>query len=154
MTDRSDNSSVPAAPGPDPTNPYAVEVLEPASCWSMLRSSRVGRIAACVDGHPHIFPVTFVVDGESIVFRTARGTKLAATSDAEVAFEVDSYDETTGTAASVIVAGRAKEIVDADEWEDALVLPLFPWLVAPMGHFVRITAAEVSGRRFRAPYGR
>ena len=74
----------------------------------MLRANRVGRIAACMDGHPEIFPVTYVVDDESIVFRTAAGTKLAATRDAEVAFEVDSYDAAEGSAASVIVAGSVE----------------------------------------------
>ena len=133
-------------------DPFAVEVLDPASCWAMLRANRVGRIAACMDGHPEIFPVTYVVDDESIVFRTAAGTKLAATRDAEVAFEVDSYDAAEGSAASVIVAGTSREIVDGDEWDHAVELPLFPWLVAPMAHFVRITPGSVSGRRFRAPY--
>jgi hypothetical protein len=133
-------------------DPYAPEVLDPTSCWAMLRANSVGRIAACLDGHPQIFPVTYAVDGESIVFRTASGTKLSATRDAEVAFEVDSYESSHGVAASVIVAGRAREIVDDEGWDHALSLPLFPWLAVPMGHFVRITPASVSGRRFRAPY--
>jgi len=133
-------------------DPFALEVLDPTSCWAMLRANSVGRIAACLDGHPQIFPVTYVVDDESIVFRTAPGTKLSATRDAEVAFEVDGYDSSHGVASSVIIAGRAREIVDADGWDHAASLPLFPWLAAPMGHFVRITPASVSGRQFRAPY--
>ena len=77
MSDHSD-----AAPNSRPEtaradkDPFAIEVLDPTSCWAMLRANSVGRIAACLDGHPQIFPVTYVVDGESIVFRTASGTKL------------------------------------------------------------------------------
>ena len=107
-------------------DPFAIEVLDPESCWAMLRANSVGRIAACMDGHPQIFPVTYVVDGESIVFRTASGTKLSATRDAEVAFEVDSYDSPHGVASSVIIAGRAGEIVDADEWDHAALTAAVP----------------------------
>jgi nucleotide-binding universal stress UspA family protein len=133
-------------------DPFAVEELTPAACWELLGSIRVGRIAVCMDGSPRIFPINFVVDRETVVFRTAPGTKLSAARNAEVAFEVDDYDATSGHASSVIITGRATEVTDADDWDYTLGLPLFPWHLGPKAHFVRITPDEITGRRFRAPY--
>jgi uncharacterized protein len=128
------------------------EQLAPAACWDVLRSLRVGRLAVCADGRPLILPVNYVVDGSSIVFRTAAGTKLTASRDRNVAFEVDDYDDRSQLASSVVIAGRAVEITDIDEWDQALSLPLFPWDVAPKSRFVRIIPDSVTGRRFRAVY--
>jgi nitroimidazol reductase NimA-like FMN-containing flavoprotein (pyridoxamine 5'-phosphate oxidase superfamily) len=51
-----------------------------------------------------IFPVNYTVDGESIVFRTAEGSKLTeVTINDEVLFEVDEYTATD--AWSVVVRG-------------------------------------------------
>jgi nucleotide-binding universal stress UspA family protein/nitroimidazol reductase NimA-like FMN-containing flavoprotein (pyridoxamine 5'-phosphate oxidase superfamily) len=144
----------PSAPNsPAPQMPLdAVEELTAATCWEVLSSSRVGRLAVCIGGSARIFPINFVVDEHTIVFRTAPGTKLAGINTPGVAFEVDDYDDATGQAMSVIIEGRASDITGADEWDRALGLPLFPWHVAPKGHFVRITPDTVSGRRFRAVY--
>ena len=65
-----------------------------------------------------------------------------------VAFEVDGYDPVVGEAWSVVVKGEAREIERMDELFDALDLPLFPWQASPKHRFVRITAAEITGRRF------
>jgi nitroimidazol reductase NimA-like FMN-containing flavoprotein (pyridoxamine 5'-phosphate oxidase superfamily)/nucleotide-binding universal stress UspA family protein len=130
----------------------AVEELTTAACWSVLGAARVGRLAVCMDGSPRIFPINYVVDEQTIVFRTAPGSKLDASRNATVAFEVDDYDVDSGQASSVIIEGRASEINEAAEWDRALGLPLFPWHVAPKGHFVRITPETMSGRRFRAAY--
>ena len=99
--------------------------------------------------HPSIFPINFVVDRESIVFRTAAGTKLSeAVTGQTVAFEADGYDADAGEAWSVIIQGRAFEIERMHDYFDALALPLFPWHAAPKHHFVRIEPDEMSGRRF------
>lgn len=131
---------------------FATEVLTEAQCWDLLSQTVVGRLAVCVDGRAHIFPINFVIDSNAIVFRTASGTKLAAARDHYVAFEIDGFDAERGEAWSVIVAGPATEISSGLEWSNVIDLPLFPWHVAPKGHFVRIAADEISGRRFRAPY--
>ena len=95
-----------------------------------------------MDGHPQIFPVTYVVDGESIVFRTAAGTKLAATRDAEVAFEVDSYDASHGVG---VQRHRRREVEGDRRRRRVGSRPLScrcsRGSSLPMGHFVRITPA-------------
>ncbi|MBA3288174.1 MAG: pyridoxamine 5'-phosphate oxidase family protein, partial [Acidimicrobiia bacterium] len=64
--------------GSDPGDRFAVEDVTPESCWELLRSMSVGRLATYASGRPHIVPVNFVVDGRTIVFRTAEGAKLSA----------------------------------------------------------------------------
>ena len=80
-------------------------------CWVLLDSEVVGRIALIVDGHPEVFPVNFVLQRRSIVFRTAGGTKLwGAITAKPVAFEIDGYDSHEQTAWSVVARGEAELI--------------------------------------------
>jgi uncharacterized protein len=125
------------------------EVLETNECWERLRSTEVGRLAVSITDHPDIFPVNYVVDRGTIVFRTAEGTKLAASVlGRAVAFEIDGYDPERGVAWSVVIKGRASEIERMQDVFDALDLPLFPWHAAPKHRFVRVEPFDISGRRF------
>jgi nitroimidazol reductase NimA-like FMN-containing flavoprotein (pyridoxamine 5'-phosphate oxidase superfamily) len=66
------------------TSPTPAEVgdaaahLDARECWTLLRTADVGRLALVVDDCPEIFPVNFVVDHGTLLFRTAAGSKLAA----------------------------------------------------------------------------
>jgi len=113
-----------------------------------LRDAPVGRLAVLVDGRPDIFPVNAVVDHGTVVFRTAPGTKLAAASRADVAYEVDGYDVQDGAAWSVVVKGRGHVVREANEWLNAAALPIFPWQEGRKSWFVRIEPLSVTGRRF------
>lgn len=128
----------------------AIVKLSVSESWGLLREQVVGRLAVITNGDPHpdIFPVNYIVDHGTIVFRTAEGTKLAAAIDHPVAFEVDGYDPATGEAWSVVVKGTAREVKNLYEVLDALNLPLFPWHAAPKPRIVRIEADQVTGRRF------
>jgi uncharacterized protein len=130
-------------PGPGVTH-LAVNV-----CWALLRSHEVGRLAVSIADRPEIFPINYVVDHGTVVFRTAEGTKLAGAVQRDVAFEADGFEPDTGEAWSVVVKGRAEEVARAHELLDTADLPLFPWHAAPKQRFVRIVPDEVSGRRFR-----
>lgn len=124
-------------------------VLDEADCWDRLAGASVGRLAVSIANQPDLFPVNHVVDGRTIVFRTAEGTKLAAAVlGTAVAFEVDGYDPEGGQAWSVVVHGSAHEIEELEDLLRAEDLPLFPWHAAPKHRWVRITPTEVSGRRF------
>ena len=126
-----------------------MEILEPPACWALLREAQVGRLAVAIANHPDIFPINFVVDHASVVFRTAEGTKLAAAVLGQaVAFEVDGYDAESGEAWSVVVKGQATELELLQDLFEALDLPLFPWHASPKHRFVRIVPQEVTGRRF------
>jgi uncharacterized protein len=118
-------------------------------CWSLLRSTDIGRLALVASGRPEIFPVNFVVDHGTVVFRTAEGTKLAAvTINHEVAFEVDGVDREAGEAWSVVVKGRATELNRFDDLLAADDLPIRPLHASPKNRYVRIVPDEISGRRF------
>lgn len=137
-------------PDDGPEAAGAVEKLSVEQCRRLLESAEVGRLAMAVAGDVDVFPVNFVVDGDSVVFRTAEGTKLLEVVMAgRVAFEADGYDPEGGLAWSVVLKGRAEEIERFEEIYRAQGLPLFPWNAAPKERFVRVRAESVSGRRFR-----
>ncbi|MCB1000098.1 MAG: pyridoxamine 5'-phosphate oxidase family protein [Acidimicrobiales bacterium] len=131
-------------------DPYSgMLVLGTDECWQLFRSAEVGRLAVSISNHPDIFPLNYVVDGESIVFRTAPGTKLAAAVlGTAVAFETDGYDPEAGDAWSVVLKGHAEQIEGWLDKDRAERLPLFPWNAAPKFEFVRIVPDELTGRRF------
>ncbi|EMY34745.1 pyridoxamine 5'-phosphate oxidase-like FMN-binding protein [Arthrobacter crystallopoietes BAB-32] len=134
--------------------PEGIENLSSSECWELFRSTDVGRLAVVVDGHPDLFPINYVVDHGSIVFRTARGTKLdAALSDAKVAFETDGYRPASNIAWSVVVKGPAERLSSIEDVLGSTLLPLFPWQAGEKNNFVRIVPDEVTGRRFRVQTG-
>ena len=55
----------------------AVTVLSEDECWSLLSSMTLGRFVTCLGGQPEIFPVNFVTERPTVLFRTAEGTKLS-----------------------------------------------------------------------------
>ena len=129
--------------------PAPMQQLDESTCWELLRGEEVGRIAVAIANHPDIFPINYIVDHGTLVFRTNEGTKLAAAVlGVGVAFEVDGYDRDAGEAWSVVVKGRAKEISQLLGRFEAADLPLFPWHAGEKHCFVRIEPEEITGRRF------
>jgi uncharacterized protein len=119
-------------------------------CWELLASSVVGRLALIVDGHPEIFPVNFVLERRSIVFRTAGGTKLWESRKEEpAAFEIDGYEPATEEAWSVVARGATALIENPDEQAAADALGLEPWQPGTKSHYVRLTPEALTGRRFK-----
>lgn len=119
-------------------------------CWVMLDTETVGRIALIVDGHPEIFPVNFVLQRRSIVFRTAGGTKLWAAMTAKpVAFEIDGYDAHEEKAWSVVARGEAELIETQDEKDEVDALFLEPWQPGDKDYYVRVAPKALTGRRFK-----
>ena len=136
-----------------PTATNSMQELDQDECWRLLRAGSddngVGRLAISISQHPDIFPINYVVDGETIVFRTGAGTKLAAAVLGRgVAFEIDGYDEACGEAWSVVLKGQAREIEHMIEYFQAENLPLFPWHASHKPDLVRIEPETITGRRF------
>lgn len=127
-----------------------VEQLSEDTCWALLRTTSVGRLAVWVDDHPDIFPLNYAVDHGTVVFRSGPGTKAtAALSDSPVALEADGYDPETSKAWSVVIRGNAERISGNQELIETIGLPLFPWQAGDKGQFIRIVPTATSGRRFR-----
>ena len=66
-----------------------VIALSDEQCWERLRTQELGRLVTRVGDVLDIFPVNYVVDDGSVLFRTAQGSKLfELTVNDEVLFEV------------------------------------------------------------------
>lgn len=125
-----------------------IEELTEEQCWNCLEGAVVGRLAVCVAGKPDVFPVNFLLDGRSIVLRTAPGFKLAAASlSPTVAFEVDDLNQAEQSGWSVVIRGTATEVEGLEEVMEAADLGVSPWAEGPKNRYVRIEAESISGRR-------
>ena len=124
-------------------------ILDEATCWDLLSTAAVSRLAVVVGDDLEIFPINTVVDDRTIVFSTGEGTKLAAMTIARnVVVEADGYDDATGQAWSVVVKGEADRLDRFDDIDQAEKLPLHPWSGHPKQWFVRVRPRSVTGRRF------
>ncbi len=124
-----------------------VSILSESECWNLMTSGALGRLVTSVDGQPEIFPVNFVVQNRTILFRTAEGTKLVSTAiNNNVLFEVD--DHTVAEGWSVIVKGMARSLRTDEDIAEAEQAHLLPWTATVKPHFVRIRPLSVTGRRF------
>ena len=101
-----------------------------------------------VGGGPDIFPVNFIVENGTVVFRTAEGTKMTAATHGAVAFEVDGVDAELGEAWSVVLKGEAHEVRELEDLAGLARLPLSPLTGTPKRRFVRIDVQEITGRQF------
>jgi hypothetical protein len=101
-----------------------------------------------VAGRPEIFPVNFVVDHGTVVFRSAAGTKLSGLhGDTFAAFEVDGHGANDLTAWSVVIRGHLEPLVSFDPITTD-VLPLFPLQGGRKPQFIRVVPDAITGRRF------
>ena len=126
-----------------------IEDLAESACLELLKKHHFGRVAftAQSDGPPMITPVNYLVHGETVVFRTDPNSKLGrAIRSATAAFEIDGIDEGERTGWSVVVAGRADEVVDPAELDELRQTPLLPWAPGDRSQYVRITPEVVTGR--------
>lgn len=132
-----------------PTDHSGLEVLPFEVCLQRLASVPVGRIGFFADGELVVLPVNHAVDGQDLVFRTARGSKLsAAREQGLVAFEADEYDSETLSGWSVLVTGRAEEVSEEVEFQRLNRLGLHSW-VRSVAHpfWIRIRSTSVTGRQ-------
>lgn len=125
-----------------------VTILAESECWQLLSNAPLGRLVTVADGIPEIFPVNFAVQGRTVLFRTAEGTKLVSTAiNKQVLFEADDYGAAEGW--SVIIKGVSRSLRTDEEIEEAEQAQLLPWTATVKEHYVRILPTRVTGRRFR-----
>lgn len=122
--------------------------LDHDECLRLLAGAVIGRVIFTEAALPAAQPVTFLLDGEEVLFRTAGGDKLAAaTLHTVVAFQADDLDLVTRTGWSVLGIGEAYEVVVprrlaalADRLPD-------PWVPARTAHTIAIPLQRLTGRR-------
>jgi nitroimidazol reductase NimA-like FMN-containing flavoprotein (pyridoxamine 5'-phosphate oxidase superfamily) len=125
---------------------HGTERLAPGTCLDLLRTQRIGRLGLSMGALPVVHPVNFAVDGDRIVVRTGIGSKLsAALRGAVVCFEADQIDESGTSGWSVLVTGRAEELLGAEAERAAAVLGNGSSWAGD--HYVAVHLELVSGRR-------
>jgi uncharacterized protein len=125
-----------------------VTVLSEDESWGLLSSVSLGRLVTILGGQPEVFPVNFVTQRRTVLFRTAQGTKLySAVMGGQVVFEADDHTAVEGW--SVIVKGRARLLSANADILDAEEAPLLSWIATVKPHYVRLIATEITGRRFK-----
>lgn len=131
----------------DATQADGVRVLEDDAMWRLLGTQEVGRLVTRIGERMDVFPVGYALDGRSILFRTAPGTKLLElTAHDEVLFEVDHH---SGSEAwSVVVRGSAAAVDHSDEVAALEALASAPWAPTVKDVLVRITPSHTTGRAF------
>ncbi len=124
-----------------------VTELTEEESWKLLSGVSLGRLVTTVDGWTEIFPVNFVVQSRTLLFRTAEGTKLlTSVLNENVVFEADDHNVAEGW--SVVVRGTARALSTSADMDEAQSAGLYPWVATRKLRFVRITPDTLSGRRF------
>jgi PPOX class probable F420-dependent enzyme len=109
----------------------------------LLEGTRTGKLATVrKDGRPHVVPVWFVLDGDTLVFTTGEASVKAANMrrDPRVAFCVD--DETPPYA-YIMIEGTASFSTDSDA--------LLYWATRIAGRYMGEDLAEAYGKRNGVP---
>ena len=128
--------------------------LTQRECIQLFAANHFGRVAVNDRQGPIVLPVNYILDGDSVLFRSDRGTKVeAGERGSPASFEVDAIDERTRTGWSVVARGTLTDVYDPGEIERAAKLPLEPFAGGERPYFLRLLIDEVTGRRIELPEG-
>ena len=119
------------------------EVLELRECLRLLGGDEVGRLAFVEAGHPMIVPVNYVLEGETILIRSGKGSKLRSAHGGPACFEIDDIDREHRTGWSVVVSGRLRQVGP----HDPPTGPLPDSWIPDRDHLLRLRGEIISGRR-------
>jgi hypothetical protein len=121
-----------------------IRTMPRKECLELLSHGHLGRIAASYRALPAIWPVTYLVDGDTVLFGVSRNSTLGrATNDAIVAFQADLFDLADGSGWSVTGVGRSSFAVASD----CLLTDIpVPWVMgAAAEQLVQVELTELSG---------
>jgi nitroimidazol reductase NimA-like FMN-containing flavoprotein (pyridoxamine 5'-phosphate oxidase superfamily) len=115
-----------------------MEPITEAEALEFLKGAMVAHLGVVHDSEPYVTPMSFVIDGRRLLFRTKPGKRFEAIeSNPTVCIEVSHYDETSGDWTSVVIKGRAAERTDDPTTSRAVELLLEKYaavLGSPLGH--------------------
>ena len=125
--------------------------MDAAECQRLLEIESFGRLAITQGTTPAIFPINYAMDGMSIVFRTAPGTKLWHGQGHPAAFEIDYVSPDAQTGWSVVATGRLEEITASDPARLRRLhqVGLRSWIAGRRNHWMCLEPGIVTGRRFQ-----
>jgi len=132
------------------SQPPVVQTLDREACLALLANEAIGRVAVARAGvAPHIVPVNYALLRESIVFRTAPGTKLEWLVTEPLSFEGHAFDFEHRTGWSVVVQGLAYEASDREmEHED---IELDSFVDRQNSRWAILQPTWITGRRIVRP---
>jgi uncharacterized protein len=121
--------------------------VERGACLRLLDQGVIGWVVYTEAAWPAVQPVSYLLDGQEVIFRAGGGSKLAAaTRCAVVAFQVDQIDSRTDTGWSVLgVVWLMKSPTRVDWPEFADRLPIL-WASDRTAHIMAIPLQQLTGR--------
>ena len=127
--------------------PGRLTEMSAGECRQLLLGTSVGRVVFLDDDGPVALPVNYAMDGAAVLFRTSPHNSLGRHLEgANVAFEVDDFDDYTQSGWSILVRGVASYVPPGDLPDDEEARP-YPWAEGVRTLVVRITPDQVTGRR-------
>jgi nitroimidazol reductase NimA-like FMN-containing flavoprotein (pyridoxamine 5'-phosphate oxidase superfamily) len=132
-----------------------MDLLAPEEALELLAQAPVAHLGVIDDGRPYVTPMSFVLVGNSVAFRTVPGRKLdAIRENPEVCVEAAKFDPESGEWASVIITGTARETDDPetrtavvaglfDKYKDALGSPLSRGGLRPLTGLPFVVLVEI-----------
>jgi nitroimidazol reductase NimA-like FMN-containing flavoprotein (pyridoxamine 5'-phosphate oxidase superfamily) len=137
-----------------------METLGRDEALAILETASVAHLGMIDEGEPYVTPMSFVVSGNRVLFRTMAGRKLdALRENPAVCVEASQFDEETGDWKSVIVRGRAREVEEdalkqatvsmlLHKYQKVMGSPLGSGGVRPLAdspHFIEVEIEDVTG---------
>lgn len=123
-----------------------LQQLSRDECLELLGSKNVGRVAYCSPDGPEVLPLNYVLEGDSLMFRTSPHTALGQRLRLDVAaFQVDEIDDYTESGWSVLVRGMVTA-VEYDDLPPAEQRPE-PWVEGSRNLHLRLSPRTITGRR-------
>ncbi len=144
-----------------------MEPISERQAREFLESEPVAHIGVISDGVPYVTPMSFVIDGNRILFRTKPGRRFSAIeSNPTVSIEASTFNEENGEWKSVIVKGTATITSDPGtarltvekllvKYQKALGSPLSRGGMQPLAsfpHIVEVEIEEISGMASSGPF--
>ncbi len=137
-----------------------MEPINEAEAFQFLEHEMVAHLGVIDDGKPYVTPMSFVLDGRRLLFRTKPGKRFEAIEeDPNVCVEVSRFDDETGDWVSVVVKGTAVERTDEpttshavemllEKYAEVLGSPLGTGGLQPMAsfpHVLEVSIDEITG---------
>ncbi|MFU8945542.1 pyridoxamine 5'-phosphate oxidase family protein [Mycetocola zhadangensis] len=132
-----------------PPSAGTTEVLNRAECWRLLGITRIARLAVVDEDGPDIFPINYLVTGDSLFFRSAPGKKIVdLTKRPGVAVEIDGTEG--GKRFSVVLRGEAHRLSDDADIRGSAIDSLPTLTGSEKWNYFEVVPRTVTGIRFRA----
>jgi nitroimidazol reductase NimA-like FMN-containing flavoprotein (pyridoxamine 5'-phosphate oxidase superfamily) len=132
-----------------------MEAITEDHARAFFSDSMVAHIGVISQDEPYVTPMSYVVDGDRILFRTKPGKRFEGMlANPTVSIEASTFDTETGEWTSVIVKGTASEVHDDEtistavqlllnKYESVLGTPLGRGGIQPMATFPHVVAVSI-----------